>query len=154
MELRRRGLIAAALGGYRLPPQLPGYGATAKLSGSRAFAWLLAYLAQHTHIEFRLMAELGQAPALGLTSSGVWVSPWSGDAVAIGVVGDRQGVREVIDKYAPKAKQVFYPYPLAYRVGDDSPDGQNLLLMIFPRAALAALDEVSDAPRGRASRRD
>ena len=144
IELERRGFISAALVGRRLPPQLPGYGATARVRGSRAFAWLLERLSRHTHIDYRLMAELGLAPALGLTSSRVWLSPWNGDGVAIGVVGSRRGVRTVITKYGADAAQVFYPYPLAYRADRDSPEGQNLLLMVFPRAALAKLDSAAD----------
>ena len=69
------------------------------------------------------------------------VSPWSGDSVAIGVVGDRQSVGDVIAKYGHGAVQVFYPYPLEYRADDVTADGQNLLVMVFPRAALAALDQ-------------
>lgn len=144
VELRRRGLISVALAGRRLPPQLPGYGATAQVRGSRWFAWLLAHLARHAHIRYRVMAELGTAPALGLTNSGVWLSPWSGDGVAIGVVGGRRAVRAVIAKYGPQAAQVFYPYPLAYRAGKHSPEGQNLLLMVFPRTALAGLDRAAE----------
>jgi hypothetical protein len=151
-ELRDRGLASAALVGGRLRPQLAGYGATATLRGSRAFAWVIAHLARHTYVQYRLMAELGTAPKSGLTNSGVWLSAWSGDGVAVGVVGDRQGVRALIEKYGPRATQIFCPYPLEYRasppkygLNDGSPDGQNLLLMVFPRAALAELDQQSDA---------
>ncbi|HVA83880.1 MAG TPA: hypothetical protein VNF28_03180 [Candidatus Binataceae bacterium] len=146
-ELRDRGFIDAVLAGGRLPPQLPGYGASASLRGSRAFVWLLARLARHAHIHYRAMAELGTAPAPELTTSGVWLGAWNGDAVAIGVVGDHRAVRAVIEKYGPKAAQVFYPYPLEYRANDESPDGQNLLLMVFPRAALAVLDQPTDTHR-------
>jgi hypothetical protein len=145
-ELQDRGLIDAALAGGRLQPQLPGYGASANLRGSRAFLWLLAHLARHTHVNYRAMAELGTAPAPELTTSGVWLSPWSGDGVAIGIVGDRQAVRAVIERYGSKAAQIFYPYPLEYRADDESPDGQNLLLIVFPRAALGLLDQPADAP--------
>lgn len=144
-ELRTRGLAGAALAGWPFPPQLPAYHAAAKLRDSRAFAWAIAHLAPHTYIPYRLMAELGTAPAPGLTISGVWLSAWRGDGVAIGVVGDREAVRAVIEKYRPRATQVFYPYPLEYRADDESPDEQNLLVMVFPRAALPALDHPSDA---------
>ncbi len=157
-ELRDRGLASVALVGGRLPPQLAGYGATATLRGSHAFAWVIAHLARHAYIPYRLMAELGTAPASELTNSGVWLGAWSGDGVAVGVIGDHQGVRALIEKYGPKATQIFYPYPLEYRASPQkyrqnakyrlnkgSPDGQNLLLMVFPRAALALLDQPSDA---------
>jgi hypothetical protein len=61
--------------------------------------------------------------------------------VAIEVVGDRESVRDVIAKYAPGAARVFYPYPLQYRTDDATADGQNLLVIVFSRAALAAFDQ-------------
>jgi hypothetical protein len=112
IELRDRGLASAALAGDALPLQIPGRDAFAKVRDSHAFASLLSHLARHTYVNYRLMAELGAAPVLGLTTSGVWLSAWSDDGVAIGIVGDRQGVGAVIEKYRPRAAQVFYPYPL------------------------------------------
>ena len=140
-ELRSRGTISTVLAGRPVRPQLARHAAMAKFLDSRVFALLLGRLARHTYIQYRVMAELGRAPAVGLTTSGIWLSAWSGDRVAIGVVGDRQSVRDVIAKYGPGAAQVFYPYPLEYGADNATADGQNLLVMVFPRSALAALDQ-------------
>jgi hypothetical protein len=145
-ELRNRGAISASLAGHPARPQLPGYGVTA-IRDSRAFARLLRRLARHRCIQYRLMAELGAGPAIGLTTSGVWLGPWGADGVAIGVVGDRQSVRDVIAKYGPSAAQIFYPYPLEYRADEAAADGENLLVMIFPRAALDRLPAAAAPPR-------
>lgn len=140
LDLRDRGLLARTLAGDAPRMQLADYGALARLRGARVIMSSLGYLASVTHIDYRLLAELGPAQTPELTTSGVWIGPWNRDSVAIGLVGDRQGVRAVIGKYGRSATAVFYPYPLKYHADNPTPDGQNLLLMVFPRATLGALD--------------
>jgi hypothetical protein len=138
--MRARGLLNSAMAGDKLRLQLSDYAFLANLRRSRTAVAIIGYLARHVHIDVRLMAELGPARTPELTTSGVWLGPWGADGVAIGIVGDRAGVEATLREYARSAAQVFYPYPLVYRAERDFPDGQNLLLMVFPRAALGALD--------------
>jgi hypothetical protein len=149
-ELHDRGLISATLAGFPLRPQVPAYPLWAKLRASPAFLRMLRYVVRRGHIDYRLMAFLGRAPASALSSSGAWVGPWDGDGIAIGVVGDT-GVSAVINKYAPMATRVFYPYPLEYRADAESPVGQNLLVVVFPRAALKTLGSSVQAASAPAS---
>lgn len=140
LALRDRGLLAPTLVGDASLPQLSEYAPLVRLCGSRAARSVLRHLASLTHIDYRLMAELGPVRKAELSTSGVWVGPWNGDGVAIGVVGSRQGVDKVIGKYGRSATEVFYPYPLKYHANNPVPDGQNLLLMVFLRATLEAPD--------------
>jgi hypothetical protein len=139
-EMRACGLLDSAVAGDKPLLQLSDYSILAKLRRSRTAVAIVAYLAGHVHIDVRLMAELGPARKPGLSTSGVWLGPWGADGVAIGIVGDRAGIEAILRKYSRAASQVFYPYPLTYRAERDFPDGQNLLLMVFPRAALSALE--------------
>jgi hypothetical protein len=138
--MRVRGLLDSAVAGDKLRLQLSEYAFLTNLRRSRAAAAIIGYLASHVHIDVRLMAELGPARKPALTTSGVWLGPWDADEVAIGIVGDRAGVAAILRQYARAAARVYYPYPLIYHAERDFPDGQNLLLMVFPRAALGALD--------------
>ncbi|MBE3604723.1 hypothetical protein IMX07_13915 [bacterium] len=138
--MRARGLLDSAVAGDKPRLQLSDYAFLAKLRRSRIAVAIVGYLAGHVHIDVRLMAELGPARKPELTTSGVWLGPWGADGVAIGIVGDRAGIEATLRNYSRAAAQIFYPYPLSYRAGRDFPDGQNLLLMVFPRAALGALD--------------
>ena len=139
-ELRDRGLLDSAAAGDESPRQLSDYSIFSKPFGARMTIAILDRLAGISHIDYRLMAELGPAQQPELTTSGLWVGPWSGGGVAIGLVGDRDGVAALLRKYSPSATRIFYPYPLDYNTKRRFPDGQNLLLMVFPRAALGALD--------------
>jgi hypothetical protein len=103
------------------------------------------YLAQN-----RNLAELTpmQAQQLGLlpphwvtdpdvrTDNGLYLGPWNGNKVAVGVVGTYWGLQPVIGQYRAAASEVFLPYP---RRLTESRRGDTfmLLVMVFDRSGLA-----------------
>ena len=149
-ELQRRGLLSAALTGFEYPPiTQPFHRLTERVGAAQLLNPLMKRILRHAESRYRLMAAFGMAPPEGLTSTGVWVGPWQGDNVAIGLAGDPQSLSEIIVEYGPKAEQVLYPYPETYRSGK-SPSDARFLLMVFTRAALPATDRVT--PNSRQSR--
>jgi len=68
------------------------------------------------------------------TNNGGWVGQWAcpdgkGKCFGVGIVGDLNQVKPIIDKYKAQALQVFFPYPKLYNPNVKSGEGQ--LLMIF-----------------------
>jgi hypothetical protein len=69
------------------------------------------------------------------TNNGLYLGPWDGNEVALGVVGSYEGLQPVIRKYRAAAAHIFLPFP---RKLIESPRGDTfrLLVMVFDRNGL------------------
>jgi hypothetical protein len=68
------------------------------------------------------------------TNNGGWIGQWAcpdgkGKCFGVGIVGNTNQLKPIIDKYKSQALQVFFPYPKLYNPNVKSGEGQ--LLMIF-----------------------
>jgi len=68
------------------------------------------------------------------TNNGGWIGQWAcpdgkGKCFGVGIVGDLNQVKPIIDKYKAQALQVFFPYPKIYNPNVKYGEGQ--LIMIF-----------------------
>ncbi len=73
-------------------------------------------------------------PAINWTENGGWIGKWpcpdrKGECFGIGLVGDINTLKPIIEKYKPQALQIFFPYPKVY--DEKSKDTTGQLLMIF-----------------------
>jgi hypothetical protein len=73
-------------------------------------------------------------PANNWTNNDGWIGKWGcpdgkGECFGVGIVGDLDSVKPIIDKYKSDALQIFFPYPNVYDPASSSGTGQ--LLMIF-----------------------
>jgi len=71
---------------------------------------------------------------------GLWLGPWHGDRIAIGLVGSPPAIEPLITYYGTQASAIYFPYPYTlashFATADDSPE---VLLMVFGRHTLAHL---------------
>ena len=145
----RLGLLDATVAGEHLRPQTTGYPLINTLRKTRAFRTLAGYLISHGMVRERLAVELGpSAPGEAASTSGIWLGPWNGDSIAIGVLAGPPAAEAVTARFGSHADAIYYPYPLPYSrlasQAHQSADPQ-MLLMTFKTAALPALD-VSTPP--------
>jgi hypothetical protein len=68
------------------------------------------------------------------TTNGDWIGQWTcrsgkGECFGVGVVGNINNLKPIIQKYQPSAKQIFFPYTKVYNA--DNSKGSGQLLMIF-----------------------
>jgi hypothetical protein len=134
------GMVPRAVTGYPWPAQIPGYGIKTLLTHSALARSDVEWIMRHYHVRYRLAAELGPASIAAATATGVWLGPWSGGRIALGIVGSRDTISDTADRYAAKADQVYFPYPLPYERTGSEPAGQNLLVMIFRPEVLLRIE--------------
>jgi hypothetical protein len=104
------------------------------------------YLIFHRSIRLRLALELGPITPSDATTSGIWLGPWNGDSIALGVVAGPQAAASLRKRFGANADAIYYPYPLPYAEQSSGPNDQQMLLMTYKAAALPVLEE-SSAPR-------
>jgi hypothetical protein len=71
------------------------------------------------------------------SSQGLWLVPWSGDRVSVGVRASYECVQRLVARYGANAAETYFPYP---RLLTPAPSGnffQRKLVMVFSRDALA-----------------
>jgi hypothetical protein len=91
-------------------------------------------------IRERLAVELGPVPAGDhVSSSGIWLGPWSDGTIALGVVAGPQAAASLRLRFGPRASAIYYPYPLPYSAQPESFNDRQMLLMTFKPAALATI---------------
>jgi hypothetical protein len=69
------------------------------------------------------------------TKNGLYLGPWEGNTVAVGVAGSYLSLQPVIDRYRSVAQQIFLPFPKKY-TRPPRPDSFVMLVMVFDRAGL------------------
>jgi hypothetical protein len=134
------GILPRAVAGYPWPVQTSGYGVHLLLTHDAPAQAALEWIMRHYHVRYRLAAELGPAPVAAATKTGVWLGPWSGGRIALGIVGSRDTISDTADRYEAKADRVYFPYPLPYERTGSEPAGQNLLVMVFRPEVLLGIE--------------
>jgi hypothetical protein len=76
--------------------------------------------------------------ALNWTKNGGWIGKWGcpdgkGECFAIGIVGDLDSVKLIIDKYKSQSLQIFFPYPKVYDPNMKHGEGQLLIVFRAPK---------------------
>ena len=61
------------------------------------------------------------------TALGGWLGNWE-DTYAVGITGDYEDIKPIIELYKSKAKKIYFPYPEEYK---DDTEGQGLLLILL-----------------------
>ena len=64
----------------------------------------------------------------------LWLGPWGDSMVGIGIVGDYEDLRPLIQHYGPDAADIFFPFPAKLAGGPKQGKGQ--LLIIFTSQGL------------------
>jgi hypothetical protein len=73
------------------------------------------------------------------TNNGLYLGPWKGGGIAIGVVGSYDALAPTIKRYRQNASQVFFPYPKELTVHPAGDTFMRLLVMVFDREHLATI---------------
>jgi hypothetical protein len=118
--------------------QIPDLRLARTILGWRPLRHLTDALARRGLLRSRLAAESRPDLASALTTAGVWLGPWPGGRIAVGVICDPATAHALADRYARSADKIFYPYPAVYRDSGRT-DQPRLLLMTFTTKAVSAL---------------
>ena len=127
--------------------QIPNLRLAQAILGWSPIQHLTQALARRGMLRNRLAAESRPGIQVELTTAGVWLGPWPGGRIAVGVVCDPAAARELASRYAKSAERIFYPYPAAY--GDSEEPGRpRLLVMTFTAQAISRLAAGDQRPSG------
>ncbi len=90
------------------------------------------YLEEHGYLDKSFGYNEGEA--INWTKNGGWIGKWGcpdgkGRCFGVGLMGDIDLLRPIIDEYKDKALQIYFPYPKIY--DKNSKDKNGELLMIF-----------------------
>jgi len=70
------------------------------------------------------------------TNNGLYLGPWNGNEIALGVVGTYWGLQPLIGKYHAAAAQIFFPFPKRLIEPPEGDTFMRLLVMVFDHAGL------------------
>lgn len=90
------------------------------------------YLEEHGYLDKSFGYEEGLA--INWTKNGGWIGKWDcpdakGKCFGVGLKGDIDTLKPIIDKYKDKALIIYFPYPTIYK--ENSKDKEGQLLIIF-----------------------
>ncbi len=142
-------LLSPEMAGDDPPSQVAGYWPVNALRRNQKFQQIITWVMRTVPLRYRLAQELGPAPKFSATSTGIWLGPWDGGAVAIGLVGTPQGLRSVLSSYESMAEKVYFPYPAPYTGHLNNSPAPQLLLMVFrPKSLAGQVIAVGETGRG------
>lgn len=64
----------------------------------------------------------------------LWLGPWGGSGVGVGIVGDYEDLEPLVRCYGPHAAEIFFPFPA--KLADGPKQGTGQLLFTFTPQAL------------------
>ena len=70
------------------------------------------------------------------TDNGLYLGPWPGGGIAVGVVGSYEALQPLIAEYRVHARKVFFPYPKELVEPPTGDTFLRLLVMVFDREVL------------------
>ena len=118
----RLGILDATVAGEPMRSQISGFPLMSATRRSHILQAALRFLFTHGLVRERLAVELGPLPpADHATDSGIWLGPWREGSIAIGVTAGPQAAANLRDRFGASAEAIYYPYPLPFSVGADSP---------------------------------
>ncbi|MEJ5299412.1 MAG: hypothetical protein WHS38_00300 [Thermodesulforhabdaceae bacterium] len=102
------------------------------LDGGSLSSLIPQYLEEHSYLDKSFGYQTGKA--VNWTQNGGWIGKWGcpdrkGECFGVGIVGDVDMLKPIIDKYKSQSLQIFFPYPKTYTPDTKETNGQ--LLMIF-----------------------
>jgi hypothetical protein len=71
------------------------------------------------------------------SGNGLWLGPWDGDTVCVGVFGFFPAVNELISRYRASASEIYFPYPDKFTPGITPDQNPHFMLMTFTQQGLA-----------------
>jgi hypothetical protein len=91
------------------------------------------YLESHGYLD-KSFGGHQAGPANNWTQNSGWIGKWTcpdgkGECFGVGLLGDIDMLKPILDKYRSQALQIFFPYPKVY--SPDSKETNGQLLMIF-----------------------
>jgi hypothetical protein len=113
----------------------------ALLSAARSYVEESGNLKQLTPMRAQ---QLGLLPAGWVrdsdvrTNNGLYLGPWNGNRVALGVVGSYEALQPLITRYSGKAAGIFFPFPKRLRVPPTGDTFMRLLVIVFDQQFLAS----------------
>jgi len=101
-------------------------------NGESPLKLLPQYLEEHGYLDKSFGYQIGAAN--NWTKNNCWVGQWAcpddkGKCFGVGIIGDLNQLKPIIDEYKSQALQVFFPYPKLYNPNVKSGEGQ--LIMVF-----------------------
>ena len=80
----------------------------------------------------------GQDSNFNWTDNGGWIGKWpcpdgKGECFGIGLVGDINTLKPIIEKYKPQSLQIFFPYPKVYDERSKNLTGQIVMIFKDPK---------------------
>jgi hypothetical protein len=64
----------------------------------------------------------------------LWLGPWRDSMVGVGIVGDYEDLRPLVQRYGPDAADIFFPFPA--KLADSPKQGVGQLLIVFTRQGI------------------
>jgi hypothetical protein len=64
----------------------------------------------------------------------LWLGPWGDSMVGVGIVGDYEDLRPLVQHYEPDAADIFFPFPA--KLTDSPKQGVGQLLIVFTRQGI------------------
>ncbi len=94
------------------------------------------YLEEHGYLDKSFGYETG--PAANWTKNNGWIGQWTcpdgkGVCFGVGLTGNINNLKPIIEKYKPQALQVFFPYPKVYAENSKDTNGQLLIVFRSPK---------------------
>ena len=77
----------------------------------------------------------------------LWLGPWDDSMVGIGMVGDYEVLRPLVQQYGPDAAEIFFPFPAKLADGPKQAKGQ-LLIIFTPLGLERAASKAKNAGEG------
>jgi hypothetical protein len=64
----------------------------------------------------------------------LWLGLWGDSMVGVGIVGDYEDLRPLVQHYRPDAADIFFPFPA--KLADSPKQGVGQLLIVFTRQGI------------------
>ena len=77
----------------------------------------------------------------------LWLGPWGNSMVAVGIVGDYEDLRPLVQRCRPEAADIFFPFPAKLADGPKQGGGQ-LLIVFTPQGLERAASKTKNAGEG------
>jgi hypothetical protein len=71
-----------------------------------------------------------------LAFNALWIGPWMGGGVSIGITGSYAGLKPLIEKYRGDTSRIYFPFPAEFHDRSSIPEGTHVVMMMFDRAGL------------------
>jgi hypothetical protein len=74
----------------------------------------------------------------------LWLGLWGDSMVGVGIVGDYEDLRPLVQHYGPNASDIFFPFPA--KLGRRPRKGRGQLLIVFTRQGIQRAASEAQVP--------